>query len=269
MNLFSTRHRRLIEVSAILAFLGAAPGLSVPAAKIEQSAEPPTISYDASYMDTDFKTQVMHLKDVTITYGKMTVRADRALATARDFKNSRWTFAGNVRINADPRGNLRSDEAVVEFEDNQLKRATATGAPAEFDQKRTDSDAIARGHANQIVYEVAAGTVRLSNDAWITDGKNDDIRGPVIVYSLREEHVEATTSPGTESRVHVTIAPNEAPKVDGAGTNKPKPTTGTPTAPTGAPAAAVSQQPPASQSPSSQSPTSLPPMSQSTPPTPR
>jgi lipopolysaccharide transport protein LptA len=259
MNLFSTRHRRLIEVSLILAFLGATPGLSVPAAKIEQSAEPPTISYDASYMDTDFKTQVMHLKDVTITYGKMTVRADRALATARDFKNSRWTFAGNVRINADPRGNLRSDEAVVEFEDNQLKRATATGAPAEFDQKRTDSDAIARGHANQIVYEVAAGTVRLSNDAWITDGKNDDIRGPVIVYSLREEHVEATTSPGTESRVHVTIAPNEAPKLDGAGTNKPKPTAGVATAPTGAPA----------QPPPSQSAAAPPTPSQSTPPTPR
>jgi len=262
MNLFSTRHRALIKASAItLALLGAAPGLSLPAAKIEESG-PPTISYDASFMDTDFKTQVMHLKDVTITYGKMTVRADRALATARDFKNSRWTFAGNVRINADPRGNLRSDEAVVEFEDNQLKRATATGAPAEFDQKRADSDVIARGHADQIVYEVAAGTVRLSNDAWITDGRND-IRGPVIVYSLREEHVEATTSPGTDTRVHVTIAPNEAPKVDGAGTNKPKPTTAAPTAPTGAPAAAVSQPPP------SQAPVAVPPTSQSTPPTPR
>ena len=268
MNLFSTRHRALTRATAItLAFLGAAPGLSLPAAKIEQPG-PPTISYDASFMDTDFKTQVMHLKDVTITYGKMTVRADRALATARDFKNSRWTFAGNVRINADPRGNLRSDEAVVEFEDNQLKRATATGAPAEFDQKRTDSDVVARGHANQIVYEVAAGTVRLSNDAWITDGRNSDIRGPVIVYNLLEEHVEATTSPGTDTRVHVTIAPNEAPKIDGAGTNKPKPTTAVPTAPAGAPATAVSQ-PPASQSPSSQSPTSLPPMSQSTSPTPR
>jgi lipopolysaccharide transport protein LptA len=262
MNLFSTRPRALIKASAILAFLGAAPGLSLPAAKIEQS-DPPAISYDASFMDTDFKTQVMHLRDVTITYGKMTVKADRALATARDFKNSRWTFAGNVRINADPRGNLRSDEAVVEFEDNQLKRATATGAPAEFDQKRADSDVIARGHANQIVYEVAAGTVRLSNDAWITDGKNDDIRGPVIVYSLREEHVEATTSPGTDTRVHVTIAPNEAPKLDGAGTNKPKPTAGAPTAPTGAPATAVSQPPP------SQSAAAPPPASQSTPPTPR
>jgi len=49
----------------------------------------------------------------------------------------------------------------------------------------------------------------------------------VIVYSLREEHVEAITSPGTE-RVHVTIAPNEAPKADGAGTNKPKPTAAVP-----------------------------------------
>jgi lipopolysaccharide transport protein LptA len=259
MNLFSTRRRKLIEASVTLALLGAAPGLSVPAAKIAESAAPPTISYDASYMDTDFKTQVMHLKDVTITYGKMTVRADRALATARDFKNSRWTFDGNVRINADPRGNLRSDEAVVEFEDNQLKRATATGAPAEFDQKRTDSDVIARGHANQIVYEVAAGTVRLSNDAWITDGKNDDIRGPVIVYSLREEHVEAAMSPGTDTRVHVTIAPNEAPKLDGAGTNKPKPTAGTSTPPTGAPATAVSQPSP---------PVAPPSTSQSTPPTP-
>lgn len=262
MNLFSTPPRALIKASAILALLGAAPGLSLPAAKIEES-EPPAISYDASFMDTDFKTQVMHLRDVTITYGKMTVKADRALATARDFKNSRWTFAGNVRINADPRGNLRSDEAVVEFEDNQLKRATATGAPAEFDQKRADSDVIARGHANQIVYEVAAGTVRLSNDAWITDGKNDDIRGPVIVYSLREEHVEATTSPGTDTRVHVTIAPNEAPRLDGAGTNKPKPTAGAATAPTGSPATAVSQPPP------SQSAAAPPPASQSTPPTPR
>jgi lipopolysaccharide transport protein LptA len=210
---------RAMPCLAVLAFLGTSPVL-MAATKTEES-RPPEISYEASSMDADVKTHVMHLKDVTITYGKMTVRADRALATAGDFKNSRWTFDGNVRINAEPRGNLRSDEAVVEFEDNQLKRATATGNPAEFDQKREDSDLIARGHADQIIYEVGSGTVRLSSDAWVTDGRND-IRGPVIVYSLREEHVEATTSPGTDTRVHVTIAPNEGPKADGGGTNKPK-----------------------------------------------
>jgi len=211
---------------AVLAFLSVA---SLGAnAKTEE--RPPEITYDASSMEADYKTHMMRLKDVTITYGKMTVRADRALATASDFKNSRWTFAGNVRINAEPRGNLRSDEAVVEFRDNQLKRATATGNPAEFDQKREDSNAITHGHADQIVYDVGPGTVRLSSErspddrAWVSDGRSD-IRSPVIVYNLREERVEATTSSGslgTDTRVHVTIDPNEAPKIDSGGTNKPK-----------------------------------------------
>lgn len=261
MNLLSTRQRARLNASVIaLAFLGAAPGLSLPAARSAESDAPPPITWEASFVDTGFKTQVMHLKDVTITYGKMTVKADRALATSGDFKNSRWTFDGNVRINADPRGNLRSDEAIVEFEDSQLKRATATGNPAEFDQKRAD-DIVARGHADTIVYEVGAGTVRLSNDAWITDGRNDT-SAPVITYDLREEHVVASTPPGTGTRVHVTIAPNEAPKTDGAGTNKPKPTA---TAPAAAPADTGVAASPAS---TAQSPTPLLPTSQAASPQP-
>ena len=259
MKISLISHRADLSIGAVaLVFLGAAPGTSLPAAKTQ---EPAGISFVADSMDTDFKTNVVHLKDVTITYGTMTVKADRALATAVDFKNSRWTFDGNVRINAEPRGNLRSDEAVVEFRDNQLKRATATGAPAEFDQKRADSDLVARGHAAQIVYEVGEGTVQLSNDAWITDGRND-ISGPLIVYNLLEEHVqafsshegrvEASATPANGSggsRVHVTIAPNEAPKLDGAGANKPKP------------ADADAQQPPQQQPAGSSATASAPPPS--------
>jgi len=212
-----------------LVLLAVAPYLTA-AAKTEE--KPPEITYDASSMVADYKTHELHLKDVTITYGKMTVRADRALATSNDFKNSRWTFDGNVRINAVPTGNLRSDEAVVEFEDYRLKVATATGNPAEFDQTRDDSNVIAHGRADQIVYEVGPGTVRLSSNrhpddrAWVSDGRSE-VRSPVIVYNLREERVEATTSSGsagsspTDTRVHVTIDPNESPKIDG-GTNKAK-----------------------------------------------
>lgn len=231
------RRSALLPISAVaLMFLGAAPGIAIPAAKTAKTEEahPPAITWDAASLETDMKTHVLHLKDVLITYGTMTVKADRAHATAMDFKDSRWTFEGNVRINAAPRGNLRSDEAVVEFQDNQLKRATATGNPAEFDQKRADSDQIARGHASTIVYEVGANTIRLSNDAWITDGRND-ISSPLIVYNLIEEHVQAFSShegtaesptappSGGGSRVHVTLTPNESPKLDGAGANKPKP----------------------------------------------
>jgi len=126
--------RMKLFVTALAAGLLLAAG--TPSATARSDEPPAEITYDASAMDADGKTHVMHLKDVTITYGTMTVRADRALATAGDFKNSRWTLDGNVRINAEPRGNLRSDEAIVEFQDNQLTRATATGNPAEFDQKR-------------------------------------------------------------------------------------------------------------------------------------
>jgi lipopolysaccharide transport protein LptA len=237
MSFSPIRLRALLNVSVTaLMFLGGIPGVSLSAATKAPEEHPPTVSYDARTMDADIKTHVMRLTDVTITYGKMTVRADRAFATAGDFKNSRWTFDGNVRINAEPRGNLRSDEAVVEFEDNQLKRATATGNPAQFDQKREDSNAITRGHANEIIYEVGAGTVRLSNDAWVSDGK-DDITGPVIVYSLRDEHVEAMSSTsattGTPARIHVTLSPNESPKSDtkGDGASKTKTPAADPNAP--------------------------------------
>ena len=268
------RRRALLSLSATaLVFLGAAPVTTLPAAKTPEQ-HPPAITWDAASLESDMKTHVLHLKDVLITYGTMTVKADRALATAMDFKDSRWTFDGNVRINAEPRGNLRSDEAVVEFQDNQLKRATATGNPAEFDQKRADSDQIARGHAAQIVYEVGAGTIRLSNDAWISDGRND-ISSPLIVYNLVEEHVQAFSShdgtaeanvatpsgpAGESTRVHVTIAPNEAPKVEGAGPNKPKPADPQPQPPAGA---TTTTTPPATPSQTASAPPSGP------PPTPR
>ena len=159
------------------------------------SEVPGKISYEALTNNTDFKTHQMHLTEVTITFGNMTVKADRALATRSDFKDSRWTFDGNVRINnVMAHGNLRADEVIVEFKDNQLKRATATGSAAEFEQKRSDSDAVIRGHADEIVYEEDPGTIRLSN-AYVNDGEGV-IQAPLLVYSVRKEPVGATTSGG-------------------------------------------------------------------------
>jgi lipopolysaccharide transport protein LptA len=210
--------RAVLALALLASVLTQGAAATKPAGKV-LTPNQQEISYDAASVDVDYKTNAMTLKDVVITYGTMTVRADIAHATARDdFKNSHWTFDGNVRINADPRGNLRSDEAVVEFRDNQLVKATATGKPAEFEQKRAESNQVARGHAAEIVYDVNDGTIRLSNDAWLSDGQNE-ITSQVLVYNLREEHVQAITAPGTGERVHITIAPREKPAVNGP--NKP------------------------------------------------
>jgi len=203
------------------------PGLTacvaahVAAAPVPLAAEPAAtsvpaparqlpITVDAASSEVDYRTNMVVFSQVVISQGVMRVQADHAHASGLNFANSRWTFDGHVRIDAEPRGNLRADQAVVEFRDNRIVRATATGKPAEFEQPRGDSQQLARGRADEIVYDVSEGTVRLSNDAWLSDGTNE-ISGPLLVYNIRAQRVQAAAQPGSDQRVHITIQPQTVP----------------------------------------------------------
>jgi lipopolysaccharide transport protein LptA len=174
------------------------------------------ISLDAASWVADGKTNTTAFKDIVISQGDTKVQAEHAQmigATNAFFENSRWTFQGNVRIHAEERGNLHSDQAVVEFRNNRISKAIVTGTPAEFEQKRSDSDLMARGRADQIVYDVSQGTVRLTDEAWLSDGLNE-MSGPLLVYNIREQRVEASSSsPETSGgRVHIIIGPRDPGK---------------------------------------------------------
>jgi lipopolysaccharide transport protein LptA len=164
------------------------------------------ISLDAASSDVDYRSNRVRFRDVTITQGETTVQAERAEATGLDFADSRWVFEGRVRISVPEQGELRSERAVVEFKANRIERATIKGQPAEFEQQRVDSDLMARGRAGAIEYEVEGGTVKLTEDAWLTDGRNE-ITGPVLVYNIRAQRVQAITEPGAKQRVRITINP--------------------------------------------------------------
>jgi lipopolysaccharide transport protein LptA len=179
---------------------------SVPA----PSKDARKLPIDIASSKVDYKGDSVVFQDVVITQGDTKVQADRAHATGLDnFDNSHWTFEGNVRINGEQHGSLKSDVAIVEFKNKNIWRATATGNPAEFEQKRTDTDEIAKGHAHEIVYNVSDGTVRLSNDAWVWDGHNS-LSAPELVYNIREQHVQAAAEPGSGNQVHLTIDPNKS-----------------------------------------------------------
>jgi lipopolysaccharide transport protein LptA len=163
---------------------------------------------DVSSSKIDYKGDTVIFTDVVITQGETKVQADRAHGTGiDDFDNSHWTFEGNVRITGEQHGSLKSDVAVVEFKNKYIAKATATGNPAEFEQKRTDIDAVAKGRAREIVYNVTDGTVRLSEDAWVWDGHNE-LTAHELVYNIREQHVQATAEPNGSGQVHFTIDPN-------------------------------------------------------------
>jgi lipopolysaccharide transport protein LptA len=181
---------------------------SVPA----PSKEARRLPIDVTSSKVDYQGDTVVFKDVVITQGETKVQADRAHATGLDdFDNSRWTFEGNVKITGEQHGSLKSDLAVVEFKNKYISKATATGNPAEFEQKRSDIDEVAKGRAREIIYNVSDGTVRLSNDAWVFDGRNA-MSADQLVYSIREQHLQGTANANSGGQVRITIDPNASGK---------------------------------------------------------
>jgi lipopolysaccharide transport protein LptA len=213
-------------VSAVLLALGLAlapaAGTAAGAAPLATASSELPINLDASKVEIDARSNTLAYTDVTISQGTTRVQADHAHASGLNFANSHWTFEGNVRINAEEHGNLRSDQATVDFRDNHITRATITGKPAQFEQRRTDTNQLARGHADEIVYDVTEGTVRLSDDAWLTDGQRE-ISAPLLVYNVRAQHIQAATTPGSTQRIHIVIPGSGKIETVPADKDPPKP----------------------------------------------
>jgi lipopolysaccharide transport protein LptA len=212
----SHSNRPLVATGIALAMLlGArAWGAAQPCANQE-------IVVEAKPMEVDYRNNNAVLRDVVITQCDMRIQAAEARVTGGlDFENSNWTISGDVRITAEG-GRLNSDKAVVSFRDNLISQATITGAPAQFEQQREDGST-SRGRANTIDYETRSGTVSLTTDAWLSDGRNE-ISGQKLVYNIRTQSVQGQARPAADGqdpeRVRIVIQPREpgekaAPRIE-------------------------------------------------------
>jgi lipopolysaccharide transport protein LptA len=185
----------------------APPEASVPAPQKNpaglQSDLPILVVAHSSELDSRKNRLLFH--SVTITQGTLRVDAGEAAATGLNFDNSQWQLWGDVHIKME-KGSLSSDRADVTFAKNQIARAVINGAPANFEQTLDRPPQTARGRANVIEYDVANGTVRLSKNAWLSDGANE-VSGDVLVYDVRSERVVANSPAGSDGRVRITINP--------------------------------------------------------------
>jgi lipopolysaccharide export system protein LptA len=162
-------------------------------------------------MEVDYRNNNAVLRDVIITQCDMRIEAAEARVTGGlNFDNSRWTVSGDVRISAEG-GNLKSDKAVVSFRDKLISNATITGTPAMFEQVRADGTT-SRGRAGTIDYETTSGTVSLSSNAWLSDGRNE-ITGQKLVYNIRSQSVQGQARPsaasGGNDRIRIVIQPQK------------------------------------------------------------
>ena len=195
------RRTRFALIAVALAGLGAARPPTLPRQKY---------TFDATSSEINYKTQTGVFKNIKISQGKVTVFADRAHAIGIGDPNGQWTLIGKVRVHAPPHGNLSSDRAVVRVHNQRVTEVTVTGSPAHFSQQGKAPRQLTEGHADEIVYDVTAGTVDLNRDAWLSDGRNQ-ISGPQIRYNILKDRIEAT-SEGSGKRVHISIGPRTLSK---------------------------------------------------------
>ncbi len=232
---FLDRRRRAKLAAGGAPLLLACLALSSPAAGAPTARAPRgggAVTLDAASSDVDYRSNTVVFRDIVISQGSIRVAAAQARATGLDFDDSTWSFTGAVRITVEG-GALRSDDATVKFRANRVASALIRGAPAEFEQVRSGSPEPARGRAGTIEYDVAAGTVKLLGDAWLSDGRNE-IRGQQLTYDVRGQRVQSGTRPGQSDRVQITIRPREGD----AATSTTAPATAPSTAPAHAPAPA-------------------------------
>lgn len=196
---------RASALAAVLLAGSATLAAAAPDAVPLQLNDAQPIQLEARSSGFDYKSNTLVFQFVRIAQGGLAISADEATATGLDFKDSRWLFKGSVRITM-PDGSLTADEARIAFAANLISTADITGAPAQFEQKRDKG--VARGRALHIEYQPKTGTVRLSDDAWLSDGVNE-MSAQTLVYSLRDRRVTASPDEQGSQPVRITINPHK------------------------------------------------------------
>lgn len=160
------------------------------------------ITLDADSSEFDRKSDRLTFRGLHITQGDVGIKADEAEATRLDFENSQWTFFGNVEI--DSAGTKAyCDRAEISFKNHQITNAILLGEPARFEQSIPEEDKLTRGHANQLEYDLVGSTIKMVENAWLSDGSNE-VSGARINYDLANEFITADADANGPVRMKIT-----------------------------------------------------------------
>jgi len=205
MAIFSAKTWFAVAVALPAAFAAAAANGGNPLA----AAKGQPIALDAQSADVDLANNNVVFRKVRISQGRMSISADQGQGTEQakrlDFDNSLWVFRGGVHIVMEE-GQLNSDTAEIRFAHQQLATAVANGRPATFEEPVHKTGKLAQGHADTIDYDASANLVRLTRNAYLTDGQTE-IRGELLKYNVAAQSIVADAADQGSQRVHIVITP--------------------------------------------------------------
>jgi lipopolysaccharide transport protein LptA len=181
-------------------------------------------TWSADVLSSDFRSDTLQLSgNVRVRQGPLSIEAHAATATDFQADASRWRFEDSVYIRSE-QADLQSQSAEASIVDGQIVKARVEGSPAEFHQRGQTEDRQVQGRAGVIEYDFGAGVVRLSDQVWFSNGK-DEFRGDVVIYDVRDERVQINPAGAGAGRVRGVIRPRER-EIDASGeTPTPEPAT--------------------------------------------
>jgi len=168
------------------------------------------IALDADSSEFDRKNDKLLFSGLRITQGSLHIEADEAEASRLDFENSQWTFTGNVVIE-NVGTKAFCDHAEILFKDHLIENARMSGSPVKFSQIRPEDDSVTRGRANIMEYSLQDGIIRMSEDAWLSDGANE-VSGNRITYDLVREYIMADADESGQVRMKINPPEKDLPK---------------------------------------------------------
>ncbi|MBM0107950.1 hypothetical protein JM946_24715 [Steroidobacter sp. S1-65] len=196
--------RTLIDMprwGGLLLLLFAAPGGALQAPSLDAD-----FVWSADVVNSDFRNNTLDISgNVRVTQGPKFIEAQTARARNGQAEKQQWTFEKDVHIRTEE-ADLKSNLATAAVVNGQIANARIEGSPARFEQVGTD-DRQVRGRAGVIEYDFDTGVVKLTNQVWFSNGK-DEFRGDVVIYNIRDERVQINPG-GSSNRVRGIIRPRQ------------------------------------------------------------
>jgi lipopolysaccharide export system protein LptA len=187
----------------LLALLLALGVLETSLARAQLPAAGP-IELEADSSEIDHKNSRLVFHNVRIRQGDMSIRAELAQGSNLEFAQADWVFTGGVQIQS-AGTKLDAAEATLNFLNHRIHRANLEGTPVAFEQTRAQATEPTRGHAGRIEYDFDKQVLRLTGNAWLSEGQNE-ITGDTITYEIGNQRVIAGADEHGE-RVRITIVP--------------------------------------------------------------
>ena len=204
LTLFPDRCLRAVALAAVL---------HGPATLLAQDAAEAPRSFTAAFdrLSLDLRNNESIYTNVAVTDGSITINALEGTTDETSFENSRWRFAGSVRVAVES-AVLTAASATFIFSEGKLLSGELLGAPVEITDFIDEQQTTVRGTAERIVFDNEGQTAALYGEATLTLGSNE-YSGCDLIYHLADRTFNSGSS---DCRTMFTIYPEEEPESSAA-----------------------------------------------------